>query len=433
MASADSSKRSLADGILGDRRKTLLVLGLIVVAFLLAGLVAEGGQELSSVGGGDSKFYEIMVKQWLTKGVYAYKRDTPNAVVTPGYPVVLAAVYKATGYADRPGGPYRLIFWIQLLFAAGSVALTYFIGEELLGRGPGLLAAALMAAFPPMIGSATDILTEPLAMLLFLGFLYAQLRAMRRGGRWLYALAGALAAWVVMVRPSFLPLAALPFAYELLRRPRRWKTMIVPVALFVAAFAVVVSPWVARNAISLHRPMLLPNGRGDPVLAGVDPYHWELGPAYRYSGPSYQAYMAAHKSGKPVPPEYDMQKEQYAYRVMGTMLRHQPTRLIAWMTIGKFGAMYGRTWEGGMRNVLTLTWGVQGVLVVFGFSGVLLAFRDERLRLPALLVVVGTVALLPFVPEPRFVFGFFPLLAVLAAGALQRTFGRHEAQVASAV
>ena len=36
------------------------------------------------------------------------------------------------------------------------------------------------------------------------------------------------------------------------------------------------------------------------VLAGVDPYYWELGPQYRYSGPSYQLYMA-ETAKKPIP------------------------------------------------------------------------------------------------------------------------------------
>ena len=104
------------------------------------------------------------------------------------------------------------------------------------------------------------------------------------------------------------------------------------------------------------------------------------------------------------------------------MLRHQPVRFLSWMTIGKFRAMYGRTWEGGVRNILSVTWLVQSILVAFGFAGVLLAIADERLRIPALLLVVRTLTLLPFVPEPRSSSASCPLLAVLAAGTLVRAF-----------
>ena len=282
MPSAGSAIRRFTDGILADRKRVLVLLGVIVAAFLLAGLAYGRGLTYDQTATGDGKYYEIMVKQWLTKGVYAYKSEKPNAVVTPGYPVVLAAVYKATGYTDRPAGPYALIYGLQLLFAAGSIVLTYLIAAELLGRGPGLIAAALMASFPPMVASAAKILTEPLAMLLFLGYLYAQLLAMRRDRKWLYVLAGALFAWVVMVRPSFLPLAAIPFGYALLVKPRLWKDLLVPVGLFAAAFALVVTPWVRaqrvvpapaaaaaerprRSGARRRRPLLLGAGDGVPI------------------------------------------------------------------------------------------------------------------------------------------------------------------------
>lgn len=53
----------------------------------------------------DSVNYDIMVRQLLEKGVYAYKSEEPNAQVTPGYPLLMAGVYILADYKNHDPFP----------------------------------------------------------------------------------------------------------------------------------------------------------------------------------------------------------------------------------------------------------------------------------------------------------------------------------------
>ena len=408
---------------LGTRRGALITMGVIIAAFLVFGVAWGVAHPAVFVkAGGDGEFIEIMAKQMLTTGVYAYKATTPNAIRTPAYPLFLAAVYAITGSARSTGGPHVLVYWLQLLFAAGSIVLTYLIGSEIFGRRPGLFAALLMALYPPMQQSAVKILTEPMTMLLFLAYVYVQLLAIRRDRRWLWLLTGVLFAGAVMVRPNLAVVGIVPLAYVLFAK-HDWRRLLVQTALLAVGFALVVSPWVVRNVVTLHRPVVLADQTGDPLLAGIDPYHYELGWTYRYAGPSYLAYVKANAQAATgtVPAEFQVSKTTYALRVLGGMLRHQPARTVEWFTLGKLRSMFARLWEdGGGRTMTSVTWTIQFALVGLGFLGMALSFRDRRFRLLTFMIIVGVITLLPYVPEPRYVFSFMPLLAVLGAGAVMR-------------
>jgi len=178
-------------------------------------------------------------------------------------------VYAITAARAAPGGPHVLVYWLQLLFAAGSIVLTYLIGSEIFGRRPGLFAALLMALYPPMQQSAVKILTEPMTMLLFLAYVYVQLLAIRRDRRWLWLLTGVLFAGAVMVRPNLAvvgsslsrtcssPSTTGPPARP--DRPARGRFRPGRLAL--------------GGAQRRHAPpaRVLADQTGDPLLAGIDP------------------------------------------------------------------------------------------------------------------------------------------------------------------
>jgi hypothetical protein len=257
-------------------------------------------------------------------------------------------------------------------------------------------------------------------MLLFLAYVYVQVLALKGRRRSLWLVAGLLFGATVMVRPGFLLVGTVPILYALISRPDR-RGLLLRAALLAAGFAVVVSPWFVRNVVALHRPILLAEHTGDPLLAGIDPYHFEMGWKYRYAGPTYVEYMAHHPvTFGPYAPAYDMAADDYALRAVGEMSRQNPLRVVEWFTLGKIRSMFTRQWEGGIGAMATVTWFTLIAMVAFGFMGMALSIKEERFRLLTWIVVVGVVSLLPFVPEPRYVFEFMPLLAVLAAGAVYR-------------
>jgi hypothetical protein len=131
----------------------------------------------------------------------------------------------------------------------------------------GWLALALaLATAPYLVGFANDLMTEITALFLITCATAAVLRGLERWQSvWLGA-AGLLAGGAALTRPAFLYLffASLLAAglVQLVRgRPGGWRGWLA----FAAGGAMVVAPWIIRNAIVLHVPALTA-GYGPQVL-----------------------------------------------------------------------------------------------------------------------------------------------------------------------
>src|SRR3954451_7054619 len=72
----------------------------------------------------------------------------------PGAPVAFAA-------AIRVGG-IRAAYWVQWIAGVALIPLVFFVAG---GRRRGLLAAAIVASYPPLIAVTGDLLSEPLGAL----------------------------------------------------------------------------------------------------------------------------------------------------------------------------------------------------------------------------------------------------------------------------
>lgn len=169
---------------------------------------------------------------------------SPSAFRPPAYPYALAATKVVAGEGFTAG---RLL---GALLGTLSVLLVFLIARELWSRRIALVAAALAAAFPPLLFADTALLSEVLFTPCMLGMAWAALRAGRspQARRWLLA-AGALTGLAMLTRSSavalLLPLAVA--AWRTSRHDRRAAAGSVALALLAAA--VVVAPWTIRNAI----------------------------------------------------------------------------------------------------------------------------------------------------------------------------------------
>ena len=403
-------KPTTSGTVFGLSRRTALLLVGIIVVFAIAAIAFTFTYGLRfSKPGGDGKAYERTAVQLLQKGFYGYKSKVPNAYMSPGYPLFLAAIYKATGHvwATRPRTALCLI---QILIACTTILALFLIGRRLFNERIGLIAALLFALYPPMIVATNLWLTESLATCALVWFVFVAVLASQRQGWRLWALTGALLGVAVLVRPAVLPLGVAPFIALLITGPRKdlWKGIVV----CGAAWALVMAPWVVRNEITLHEPAVLSSHSGDPFLAGVDPYYYELGPQYQFHGPTYEHYMTTQPAG--------VTKDDAANAAIREGFSKHTLRYLWWFTIGKAVHAYSTGWLAttdvdGTRSLL-----VRGFIVVLGWLGVAYAVRERRLLTLALMVVIGTLVLLPFAPEPRFVFSFLPLLSILAAFVLHR-------------
>jgi len=167
-----------------------------------------------------------------------------EAKYPPLYPAILAPAWALSSREDFPWRARA----VNALLLASTLWPAYRIARRLLGRGTAVCAAGL-AILAPWQGLGRQLLSESLAIPLFLAFALVTIRLAERPGvrrgAWCGALLGALA----LTKTLFLVVAA-PLAAALLWawRPRRAGSLAALAATGVAAAAVFL-PWQLRGRL----------------------------------------------------------------------------------------------------------------------------------------------------------------------------------------
>jgi 4-amino-4-deoxy-L-arabinose transferase-like glycosyltransferase len=180
----------------------------------------------------------------------------PSALRAPGYPYFLGGLYAVSGDSIALG---RLA---NAALGALAVFLIYLIAKRIWGLRIGLLAAGLMAVFPPLILLSRELLSEPLFIVLELGMVLSVLEFRRlRELRWA-ALGGLLFGLAALTRNPG-PALAIPLIVGLwVLRPRlSWSATAAP-ALALLCAALAIAPWTVRNAIEFGRFIPVTSGTG---------------------------------------------------------------------------------------------------------------------------------------------------------------------------
>jgi hypothetical protein len=187
----------------------------------------------------------------------------------PGYPAFLSLL---GADAQATSAPPR----IQVAQAVLGALVVWMIGilaSRAWNPRAGVVAAALAAAYPPLVWIPAYVFSESLYMLLAFGCVLlldaARTRAdeahSTRGGGAFAVAAGLLAGVAILVRPGmllFLPLVGLWFVHR-----RQWSLAL---AVCVAA-AVIVAPWTLRNARTYGRFVLVASEGGVTFWTGNHP------------------------------------------------------------------------------------------------------------------------------------------------------------------
>jgi 4-amino-4-deoxy-L-arabinose transferase-like glycosyltransferase len=188
----------------------------------------------------------------------------------PGYPYVLGGTYALSDDSRAAG---RIV---GAALGALSVLLLFLIAKRIWGRRVGLAAAALAAVFPPLVLLSRDLVSETLFIALELGALLCVLNFRRSGGalRWAAA-AGGLCGVAALTRNTGLALM-LPVALGVwTARPWLRPGSLAAPLLAVACAALVVTPWIVRDAAEF--------GRFVPVTTSAG-----FGASGTYNEPSYR-------------------------------------------------------------------------------------------------------------------------------------------------
>jgi hypothetical protein len=172
---------------------------------------------------------------------------------TPGYPLFAAGTLAVFGRDSL----YPLLA-VQQAIGWSTAGLTYVLGRLLFGRPTALLAGLLIGLDGALLLSEQLIMTETLfafwlilsCVLLVLGVKYQQ--------PVLLNLSGLALGVLTLVRPTGHVLVLSPLlACLLANRPRGWLNA----ALVVGGFALIVTPWTARNWVQFGTPSIAGSGR----------------------------------------------------------------------------------------------------------------------------------------------------------------------------
>jgi 4-amino-4-deoxy-L-arabinose transferase-like glycosyltransferase len=254
---------------------TLLLAGLLVNAVMVLVVLPRLAHALNySLSLGD--LYDQIAKS-LDEG-HGYRVE-PNMGKTmlrePVYPLLIAAVFKVSGYGDQ--GPR--CFCILLAFASALMLLR--LTQKITGDGVIALTAALLFLLYPwsLIAEARAGNEMPciLGMLLFMLLLY---RAAEEGRLLLFGVAGLLLGATTLVRSEVLlfPLFLLPY---FLIASKDWEgrgKALLRIAVLAAGAVTVMSPWIVRNYLLVHK--FVPTATLSGVAAQEGLYTCEHLPQY---------------------------------------------------------------------------------------------------------------------------------------------------------
>jgi hypothetical protein len=201
--------------------------------------------------------------------------DTGILMHTPGYPILIALIYKLSGNSDAA---LRLF---QILCDACAAVLVVLITLELLPKAAAAIAGLLVALSPQLTYNSLLLLPDSLSALPILLAVYLIAKPFKRSPFITAAAAGAAIGVSCWLRANALLLA--PFLCLLIivlfGRERRWRYA----AAMVSAAFLVMAPITLRNLLVFHSFIPLSLGAGQNLVAGIADYD----PQKRFSMEAY--------------------------------------------------------------------------------------------------------------------------------------------------
>lgn len=214
----------------------------------------------------DAYAYNAAAYRLVHEGVYSYgagPEDTnvaPNARVTPGQILLLAATYavvdRSEGFVVAAQNAQPLWSGIQFAFGLLTVLFIGLAGRELGGKRLGSTAGLMAAFYVPFAWASSVALAESTGVMLAAAQLLLALKLASDKTPATLGLAlgfGALSGITALVRPALIAWMVVPLVYLAIRRLHDLKRFALLSAAVAIGFSAVWAPWWIRNAVLLEQ------------------------------------------------------------------------------------------------------------------------------------------------------------------------------------
>lgn len=229
-------------------RLRALVVAMVVHTALLAAAIDDPRRAYTA---GDSQDWDTLARNILQHRVFSLSSEPPfepNVFRTPGYPLLVAAVYALTG------SRLEAVLALQTGLAVVSAVVLFEVGMSIGFPASSAGLGAVLISFLPMSSVFwATLASENLFVFFMLLAFWAAWRSSQRS-ELMSAVAGLLSGLMVLSRPIgvlLLPIMGIALAWK---RPVGRSTL--RLACSALGFAVILGPWWWRNYAVFGRPAL---------------------------------------------------------------------------------------------------------------------------------------------------------------------------------
>jgi len=404
----------------------------------------------------DAGRYDLLGRSLADNAGYINPNGTTTMFWPPGYPLVLASVYKLWPEGALGDHEVSAALALNAVLGAATVLLVYAIGRRAFDDRTAMLGALLTALFPSLIFLTGVTLTETLFTFLALlavwliielddrrdgahldgapraGSAGFQPASRRPGGSLLLlAVTGVVIGFAALVRGQalLLPLVALPFWW---RATGRLRDALLRAAGTAAIAMLVVAPWTVRNYDVSGSLVVISSNAGVDFYIGHSPGADGRGRivddlVFRYPDrPQPEAEVQINRDGFREGIEYAAKHPLREVTLSARKLfwlYDRDDEALKWNEAHgehRFLSAAARTTLAAVSNVyywLVLALAVAGIRSW-------LSLRDPARLLLVSLVAYWTLVHVAFFGDPRFHASIMPVVALFAACGLNRAFGR---------
>ncbi len=267
MDKTGTSKRERLIAAADRHGRTSLVLLALIVA---VGFGLRMDQVVNPLAdpGDDAFAYRALAVSLYEEGSYGGEDFETPSDWSPGAPLLYAGAYYVTGGVRDGVGR-----GVQALLGTAAILIVYLLTLRLTPSRPAaLIAAGMIALFPPFIHSTGALMSEPPAIFTLPAGILALIWADSKTSIWPWVLPGLLFGLTALIRPEYLFVA---LAFTLFVLVRRWIAAgagraLVTTVVFLAAVLIPIIPWTVHNYVQLDRVVPISTGSGKALYVGTN-------------------------------------------------------------------------------------------------------------------------------------------------------------------